>query len=69
MSKVSLLIRVVKQWHRLPTVVDPPPWRRPRSGWRGSEHLIELQVTLFTAEELDQMTSKAHPNSNDPMIL
>jgi len=37
----KFLIRVVKHWHRLPReAVDPHHWRHPRSGWRGSEHLI-----------------------------
>jgi len=32
-------MRVMRQWHRLPReVVDPRPWRHPRSGWRGFEH-------------------------------
>ena len=35
--------RVVRHWHRLPReVVGAHPWRHPRSGWRGSEHLMEL---------------------------
>jgi len=32
-------MRVMRQWHRLRReVVDPRPWRHPRSGWRGFEH-------------------------------
>ena len=34
------------------------PWRQPGSGWRGSEHLIELRVSLFAAGGLDQMAFK-----------
>lgn len=36
-------------------------------GW-GSEHLTELWVSLFVAEELKQMTFKGF-NSNSPRIL
>ena len=44
-----------EQWHWLPKeVVVPRPWRRSNSGW-GSEHLMELRVSLFAAEECDQM--------------
>ena len=46
----SFAIRVVRHWHRLPReVVVHHPWRRPRSGGRGSEHLKELWVSLFIA--------------------
>ena len=39
MRKKVFMIRMVRQWHRLPReVVDPHPWRQPRSIWRGSEH-------------------------------
>jgi len=35
--------RLVRHWHRLRReVVMPCPWRQPRSGWGGSEHLMEL---------------------------
>ena len=27
----------------------PHPWRQPRSGWMGSEHVMELWVSLFIA--------------------
>ena len=36
----------------------PHLWKPPKSGWRGSEHLMELQASLFIAEELDQMAFK-----------
>jgi len=41
----------------------PCLWRHARPGWMGSEHLMELQVSLFTAGKLDQMAS------NDPFQL
>jgi len=48
------MLRAVKHWHRLPRkVVVPHPWRHPRSDWRGSEHLMELEMFLFSAGELD----------------
>jgi len=34
-------------------VVDAHPWRHSRSGWRGSEHLMELWVSLFIMGHLD----------------
>ena len=38
---------VMSHWHRLPRdVVVPHPQRHPRSGWMGSEHLMELWVSL-----------------------
>ena len=41
---------------RLPReVAVPHPCRQPRSGWEGSEHLVELWVSLRTAGEWDQM--------------
>jgi len=47
-------------WHRLPReVVVPHPCRQPRSGWMGSEHLMELWVSLFSAGGLDNMALKS----------
>ena len=41
-----LMLRVVKQWHRLPREVVDTPWRHQgQDGW-GSEHLMELWVSL-----------------------
>ena len=53
------MTRVVKHWHRLPReVVGAPSLETPKvRGW-GSEHLMELWVSLFTAGELDQMALK-----------
>ena len=39
-----------------------------QAGW-GSEHLMELWVSLFTAGELDQMVFTVPFNSNDFVIL
>ena len=36
----------------------PHPWKHPRSGCRGSEHLMEPWVSLLIAGELDQKTFK-----------
>ena len=53
------MIGVVRHWHGLlREVAVPHPCRQPRSGWRGSEHLMELWVSLFVAGELDQMAFK-----------
>ena len=50
---------MVRHWHRLPIeVVVPYPCRRPRSGWMGSELLMELWVSLFIAGGLDQRAFK-----------
>ena len=38
-----------------------------RSGWMGSEHVMKLYVSLFTAREWDRMAFKG-PNSKDSMI-
>jgi len=58
---MSILIRAVRHWHRLPRdVVVLHHCRHPRSGWRGSEHLMELWVSLFSVGEADQMVFK-HP--------
>ena len=35
------------------------PWRHSRSGWVGSQHLMELWVSLFVARELDQTAFKS----------
>jgi len=49
-------LRLVRHWHRLHgEVVVPHPWRHPVSGWMGSEHLMELWVSLCIAGKLDQM--------------
>ena len=37
----------------------PHPWGHSRSGWMGSEYLMELWVSLFIAGELGQMAIKA----------
>ena len=49
----------MKHWHRLPRlVVAPiPADTQGQAGW-GSEHLMELQVSLFSAGVLDQMAFK-----------
>ena len=46
------------------------PCRQPRSGWMGSEHLMELWVSLFSLRGLEQMAFKVPSNSNssDSMI-
>ena len=51
---------MVRQWHRLPREVvgAPIPADTQRSGWMGSEHLMELWVSPFTAGGLDQMAFK-----------
>ena len=50
------MIRVVRCWHRLPReVVVPHPWEHPGSGGRGSEHLMEVWVSLGTAGVLSQL--------------
>ena len=50
---------MVRHWHRLPRELwVPHPCRQPRSGWMGSEHLMELWVSLFTAGGLDQLAFK-----------
>ena len=36
----------------------PHHWGHVRSGWTGSEHLMELCVSLLVAGELDQMAFK-----------
>jgi len=36
----------------------PHPCRHSRSGWMGSEHLMELWVSVFTVGDLDQMAFK-----------
>ena len=49
-------LRAARHWHRLHReVVVPRPWRQPGSGWMGSEHLMELWVSLCIAGGLDQM--------------
>jgi len=50
----------VKHWCSLPReVADDPSLKRGWiSGWRGSERLVELRVSLFIAQELDQMPFK-----------
>jgi len=49
--------KALKNWHGLPReVVVLHPCRHLRSGWMGSEHLVELWVSLFIAEGLEQMT-------------
>ena len=54
--KKFFLIRVVRQWHRLSReVVVPHPCRQPRSGWRSSEQLMELWVSLLSAGQWEQM--------------
>ena len=51
---------MVRHWHRLPIeVLVPHPWGHPRSGWMGSEYLMELWVSLFIAGSLNQMVFKA----------
>jgi len=54
-KKLCLMVRVEKHWNRLPRdVVDASSletFRFSQAG-RGSEHLIELQVSLFIAGEL-----------------
>ena len=41
---------LVKLWHRLNReVVVPHSSRQPTSGWMGSEHLMELWVSLIAA--------------------
>ena len=56
-------------WHRLPReVVVPHPCRQPRSGWMGSEHLMELWVSLFIAGGWTRQPLRVPSNSNDPMI-
>jgi len=50
------VIGVVRHWHGLlREVAVPHPCRQPRSGWRGSEHLMELWVSLFSAGGLEQI--------------
>ncbi len=44
--------REVGHWHRLPGEVEDGA--QGQAG-RGSEHLVELCMSLLTAEELDQM--------------
>jgi len=46
---------VVRHWHRLPRGGGAHPCRQPMSGWMGSEHLMELWVSLFSAGGLDLM--------------
>jgi len=41
-----LMLRVVKQWHRLPREVVDTPWRHQGQDGGGSEHLMELWVSL-----------------------
>jgi len=52
-SEKCFTIRVVRQWHGL-----PHPCGQPRSGWRGSEHLVELWASLLIAGGLDQVAFK-----------
>ena len=40
--KKFLTIVGVRHWNRLAHMGKPHPWRHSRSGWRGSEHLMEL---------------------------
>jgi len=47
----------------------PFPCRHPRSGWRASEHLVKLWVSLYTVGELDQMALRVPSKSNDSVIL
>ena len=56
-------IRVVRHWHRLSRGSGYPIHgdTQGQTG-RGSEHLIELWVSLFSAGGLDQMTFKGSPN-------
>ena len=47
---------MMKHWNRLHReVVVPHLWRQLWSGWMGSEHLMELWVSLCIAGELDQI--------------
>jgi len=39
-----------------------------KSGWRGSEHLVELWVSLLTAGSGTREPLKVPPDSNDLMI-
>ena len=57
--KKIFTVGAVKHWHRLPRlVVAPiPADTQGQAGW-GSEHLMELQVSLFSAGVLDQMAFK-----------
>jgi len=52
------MVRIVRHWHRLPREGVPHPCRHPRSGWTGPEHLLELQVSLFTAGKWDWVAFK-----------
>jgi len=50
----------VTRWQRLPREgggCPVPVYTQGQAGW-GSEHLMEVWVSLFTAGELDQMAFK-----------
>lgn len=52
-SKKFFRIKLVKPWHRLPReAVGGYPWSHPKSDWMGSEYLIGLWASLYTAQGL-----------------
>ena len=55
-------MRVVKPWHRLPRhVVDAPSLEPFKVRLDGAlSNFIQLKMSLFTAEGLDQMALKGH---------
>jgi len=60
--KKFFTIGVVGHWHKLPGVggCPIPGDSQGKAGW-GSEHLMELWLSLFIAGELDYMTLKGPP--------
>ena len=56
--KKVFTISVVRHWHRLPRGVDAPSTETAKVSWMGSEHLMELWLSLFIVGGLDQMVCK-----------
>jgi len=57
--KKFFMIRVSRHQDKSPEIRwVPHPLRYSPSGWMGSEHLLELWASLFSAGELDQTTFK-----------